>query len=402
MEKARNAEAARLLAGWGHLLQAGVDEGEGLAVLGEQAQDPGLQALLRAAAPDPRRLAAALEAHGEALDSWVVVLLGVAPRSGPHLLAAAALLEREGGWTRALLWARLALLRQAGAAPGEAFGALAREARDHGKANLAEALYAAAKRARTGSTFLEALRPSAAQLAPTEKLVVLAAREATLAGSLAALEGLAASGAGEVAPAAAVPSGDSGRQPREKSPAPGLVDRAAAGAAPLKRGLERVLSGIEEALGIGGPDAEKTARARELLAGRAQRTDAPPAAAPPPAKPAPQATPAPAEDEAEPEPRRKTIGMDSGPVPKVGYTASESVSADRPPRPLTREEWVLGLDAARSQLAVLELQPGDAPLARALERELERLRVTVPNADRRLLEQLDDLALRLMTWRQRQ
>jgi hypothetical protein len=403
----RNAEAARLLAGWGHLLQAGVDEGEGLAVLGEQAQDPGLQALLRAAAPDPRRLPAALEAHGEALDSWVVVLLGVAPRSGPHLLAAAALLEREGGWTRALLWARLALLRQAGAPPGEAFGALAREARDHGKANLAEALYAAAKRARTGSTFLEALRPSAAQLAPTEKLVVLAAREATLAGALAALEGLAASGAGEVAPAAAAPSGDSGRQPRERAPAPGLVDRAAAGAAPLKRGLERVLSGIEEALGIGGPDAEKTARARELLAGRAQRTDAPAVT------PAPRATPAPAgpltpetraepAPEAEPEPRRKTIGMTSGPVPKVGYTAAESVSVDRPPRPLTREEWVLALDAARGQLAVLELQPGDAPLARSLERELERLRVTVPTGDRRLLEQLDDLVLRLMTWRQRQ
>jgi hypothetical protein len=270
---ARNAEAARLLAGWGHLLQAGVDEGEGLAVLGEQAQDAGLQALCRAAAPDPRRLPAALEAHGEALDSWVVALLGVAPRSGAHLLAAAALLERE--WSRAALWARLALLRQAGAPPGEAFGALAREARDHGKANLAEALYAAAKRARTGSTFLEALRPSAAQLAPAEKLVVLAAREATLAPTLVALEGLAASGAGEVGPSSAAPSSDPGRQPREKAPAPGLVDRAAAGAAPLKRGLERVLSGIEEALGIGGPDAEKTARARELLAGRAQRADGP-------------------------------------------------------------------------------------------------------------------------------
>lgn len=404
----RNAEAARLLAGWGHLLQAGVDEGEALAVLGEQAQDAGLQALLRAAAPDPRRLPAALEAHGDALDSWVVVLLGVAPRAGAHLLSAAALLERE--WSRATLWARLALLRQAGAPPGEAFGALAREARDHGKSNLAEALYAAAKRARTGSTFLEALRPSAAQLAPAEKLVVLAAREATLAASLAALEGLAASGSGEAAPSTAAPSGDSGRHPRERAPAPGLVDRAAAGAAPLKRGLERVLSGIEEALGIGGPDAEKTARARELLAGRALRADGP--------APAPKAAPAPApepmseakseakpEAPAEPEPRRKTIGMDSAAIPIVGYTAADSVSADRPPappRPLTREEWVLALDAARGQLAVLELQPGDAPLARSLERELERLRATVPNGDRRLLEQLDDLALRLMTWRQRQ
>lgn len=399
----RNAEAARLLAGWGHLLQAGVDEGEALAVLGEQAQDAGLQALCRAAAPDPRRLPAALEAHGDALDSWVVVLLGVAPRSGAHLLAAAALLARE--WSRALLWARLGLLRQAGAPPGEAFGALAREARDHGKANLAEALYAAAKRARTGSTFLEALRPSAAQLAPAEKLVVLAAREATLAASLAALEGLAASGAGEAPPQAAAPSGESGRQPREKGPAPGLVDRAAAGAAPLKRGLERVLSGIEEALGIGGPDAEKTARARELLAGRAQRPDAPPPETRPRAAPAASPPEARPEAEAEPEPRRKTIGMDSAAIPIVGYTASESVSADRPPappRPLTREEWVLALDAARGQLAVLELQPGDAPLARALERELERLRATVPNGDRRLLEQLDDLALRLMSWRQRQ
>lgn len=399
---ARLLAHARFVGAWGHLLAAGVAEPAALAALAEDTDDPDLRELARAAAGSTGPTTA-LDAHGGCLDAWLGALLAGARR--PELLVAAgALLEREARGDdppRAALWQKLSLLARAGAPLGDALSALAREARQRGQGPLAEGLYGAARRARGGGSLLEALR-EVQGLTPLERAAVEAARGDDPAPLLATLEAL---GRLPAAPRAATGA------TAPTSPLANLAQAASAGAAPLRRGIERVLSGIEEALGIGPPpDASGHARlAREAVQAREAARVEP--AARPTDEPAAVAAPPPAAAVAAPAPgAKKTIGMDSGPVPVPGFEAGQAAAGGAakadggaPRDPV--EGWARSLERARSKMAVAELVPDDEgpALVREVEAELRRLRDTLPGGERsrRLATQLDDLELRLLAWREK-
>ncbi|MBX3472457.1 MAG: hypothetical protein KF878_36865, partial [Planctomycetes bacterium] len=193
-----------------------------------------------------------------------------------------------------------------------------------------------------------------------------------------------------------------------------LAQAATAGAAPLRRGIERVLSGIEEALGIGPPpESPGAALAREAVQARAARAEAPAAESrsAPESRQAPEARSSAAPVDAAG--KKKTIGMDSGPVPLPGFDpgkgpADDAARVDARVAAATAasvEAWARALERARSKLVAAELTPRDEGpgLVREVEAELPRLRASVPGGDRsrRLVTQLDDLELRLLAWRER-
>ncbi|MCO5171831.1 MAG: hypothetical protein M9894_36490 [Planctomycetes bacterium] len=392
---ARLGAHARFVGAWGHLCGAGVAEPVALAALAEATVEPALRELALASARASGGLGPALDAHGGCLDGWLVALLAGARRSPEHLVAAAGLLEREaaGAPPRALLWARLRLVAAAHGPLGDALSSLARAARDAEQAALAEGLLAAAKRARGGAGLIDALR-GAAGLGPLERAALEGAREDDVDARLRALEALAL-----------LPRDDADAPAAGASSLSNLAQAATAGAAPLRRGLERVLSGIEEALGIGPPDPAPAAQlAREAVQARAAaRQESPPS--PPAAAAAP------------PEPgggKKKTIGMDSGPVPQPGFDPEKRAAGDgarvdarvaaataAPADPV--EAWTRALERARSKLVAAELTPtAEGPgLAREVEAELARLRAAIPGGSRRLTTQLDDLELRLLAWKER-
>lgn len=309
----RPADEARLLGTWGILLLAGVPEPEALEHLAQEPCPEALQGLARASAAALRAgrgLEAVLDEQGGDLTSWVGVLLAAAPRRGELLCAAADQLlnEVEHGRRREQHWERLALLLRAGAPPGEALGAVARAAREREERALAEALGAAARAARQGGSWTQAL--SAGGLEPAERLILVRPGP----DRLVVLDRLAALAALQ-------------RRATASSPAEALhriAEAAQAGAAPLRRGLERVLSGLEDAFGRSGAKDEGRDLARQTVSGRGERPAEPPA----PATPAPApATPAPS-PATPPAPvtgggKKKTIGGDSGPVP---------LDPDLPPR----------------------------------------------------------------------
>ncbi len=422
----RGSRAARLLAharflgAWGHLLAAGASEATALGALDDDATDPDLRELARAVAgAGAQGTGAALDAHGGCLDAWVTALLA-GPRRPEHLIAAGALLEREARGDdppRAALWRKLALLAAAQAALGDALSTLAREARDREQGALAEGLYGAARRARGGAGLLESLR-GLTGLTGLERAALEAAQGgAEPAPLLATLEALARLPGSEAPP----PVGAAAAPPTTGSSLTNLAQAATAGAAPLRRGIERVLSGIEEALGIGPPPAPDTAAAtpaqlaREAMQARAARASASERLAPAPAAPpvatataAIGAADAPAAPAAG---KKKTIGMDSGPVPLPGYDAGKGLVGEaarldvgRPPADPV-EAWTRSLERVRSKLTVAELTPGEEGpgLVREAEAELRRLRETLPGGERsrRLAAQLDDLELRLLAWREK-
>lgn len=404
---ARLRAQARFLGAWGHLGACGVADGPALAALAEETTDADLRELALAAA---RGVGPALDAHGGCLEAWLAPVVGGERRAAEHLVAAGDLLEREarGAPARALLWARLRLVAAAGGALGDALSALARAARDAEAGALAEGLYAAAKRARGGEGLVAALR-GAAGLTPLERAALEGARDDEVDARLRALEALAS-----------LPALEAG------APAPGaahslsnLAQAATAGAAPLRRGIERVLSGIEEALGIGPPaESPGAALAREAVQARAARAEAPAAEPRTASEPRPGAAPVDAAG------KKKTIGMDSGPVPLPGFEQGKGPAGDAA-RVDARvaaagdarvaaataaptdsvEAWTRALERARSKLVAAELTPRDEGpgLVREVEAELPRLRASVPGGDRsrRLTTQLDDLELRLLAWRER-
>jgi hypothetical protein len=406
---------ARFMGAWGHLLSHGVAEPAALAALAEDTTDGDLRDLARAGATAPAgKLGPVLDAHGGCLDAWLTAMLA-GPRRAKVLLFAAGVLEREAkGITppRAMVWSKLGVLVLAEAPLGDALSALAREARDHDQGPLAEGLYGAAKRARSGADLLESLRAASAQLGPLERAVLDGTRAdnggAVLVGALEALALLP-----PVAPEA--PAAASAAQP----PLGGLAQvaqAASAGAAPLRRGLERMLSGIEGALGIGPPpeSAGPAQLAREAVQARAARAESgrSPAPAAPASRAAPTETPDTADAPNAPDggapaqsSKKKTIGMDSGPVPIAGFSAGKAlvgeatqIDAGRSVDP--SEAFVQALGKVKSKLTVIEMQPDEHGLVAELERELARLRATAPAAQR-LVTQLDDLELRFIAWKER-
>lgn len=397
---------ARFMGAWGHLLSHGVAEPAALAALAEDTTDGDLRDLARAGAVAPAgKLGPVLDAHGGCLDAWLTAMLA-GPRRAKVLLFAAGVLEREAKGTtppRAMVWSKLGVLVLAEAPLGDALSALAREARDHDLGPLAEGLYGAAKRARGGADLLEALRAASAHLGPLERAVLDGTRAdnggAVLVGALEALALLP--------PAAEVPAtAAAGAQP----PLGGLAQvaqAASAGAAPLRRGLERMLSGIEGALGIGPPPESggPAQLAREAVQARAARAES--GRSPAPAAPAPPAAPAETPEEGAPaqSSKKKTIGMDSGPVPIAGFSAGKAlvgeatqIDAGRSVDP--SEAFVQALGKVKSKLTVIEMQPDERGLVAELERELARLRATAPAAQK-LVTQLDDLELRFIAWKER-
>lgn len=402
---ARLLAHARFMGAWGHLLSHGVAEPAALAALAEDTTDADLRELARAGSTAAEgKLGPVLDAHGGCLDAWLTAMLS-GPRRAKVLLFAAGVLEREArGSTpaRALVWSKLGVLVLAEAPLGDALSALAREARDHDLGPLAEGLYGAAKRARGGADLLEALRGASAHLGPLERAALEATRAesggAVLVGALEALALLpAASEAPVAAPGAPPPLGGLAQ----------VAQAASAGAAPLRRGLERMLSGIEGALGIGPPPETGGAAqlAREAVQARAARAESGRSPAPV-VQPAPAAT-APAADDGPPAPssKKKTIGMDSGPVPIAGFSAGKAlvgeatqIDAGRPVDP--SEAFVQALGKVKSKLTVIEMHPDERGLVTEIERELARLRAIAPPSGR-LVTQLDDLELRWMTWKER-
>lgn len=293
----RAGDEARFVGSWGLLLEAGLPEPELLEHLAGEPLPPPLGALAGACARALRAgpsLQAALDEHagepGTGLSSWLHALLAASPRRAEHLRAAAeqVLDEQEHGRRREQVWERLALLLRAGAPAGEALGAIARLAREREERALADALLAGARAARQGGDWVEAVR---AALEPTERLLL------TPADPVAGLSRLAAHTA--LLRRAAVTSPTEALQR--------IAEAAQAGAAPLRRGLGRVLSGLEDAFGRGGakPPEEGRDLAKKTVASRGAPEPTPPAsAAAPPATPA---TPPGAGG-------KKTIGEDSGPV----------------------------------------------------------------------------------------
>ena len=151
-------------------------------------------------------------------------------------------------------------------------------------------------------------------------------------------------------------------KPKSKSQAKPAADappltRLAESAAPLKRGFERMLSGIEGALGIGQP-ADNRERAAEAVA---KHKDPAPAATPR-AEPAPRVV---REPVAPPQPAsssgRKTIGGDSGPIQVNdvhggGVDASVDHEDLQVAASLQVDAWYDQLEDAAAKLTLLEVQ----------------------------------------------
>jgi hypothetical protein len=284
---------ARLLCAWGHLLAAGAEEAQILLALArELGEDP-----LAAACREGH---AAVVAH-ESLSFWVQVLLAT-PRQPELLVRAGELLaaEAERSWRRGWLWQKLKLLHEADASVGDGLGALAREARDHALTALAEGLYAAAKQGRKGADLRSALRAASGTLPPLEALALsrLDDEDARLSSVLETLAGI-----GDLP--------EAGPAPR---PLENLAQAASETAAPIKRGLERVLSGIEGALGIGGAQtSERASLVRQAVEARRRQEEGPPDAG------------AGEPEEQEAPPRDAPPGGDEGddPGPRLGKTIGD-------------------------------------------------------------------------------
>ena len=248
----RAGDEARFVGTWGLFLEAGLPEPELLEHLSGQAGHEALQSLAQACAAALRAgqpLGAVLDEQQRPLTSWLRVLLSASPRRSEHLRAAAEQIldEHEHGRRREQLWARLALLLRAGAPAGEALGAIGRAAREREERVLADALGAAARAARQGLDWVEVL---AAGLEPDERLL-LSRAAADPVGGVARLTELAALQ----------------RRAATTNPAEALqriAEAAQAGAAPLRRGLGRVLSGLEDALGRGPRPEEGRDLARKM------------------------------------------------------------------------------------------------------------------------------------------
>lgn len=347
-EQDRPGQEARFLAAWSSLLLAGAVEADVLDLLAGEAEAEDLRRLagecargLRAGLP----LAPIVNRRGEGLSFWLQVLLGGERRPAPLLAEAADLLLRAEPWRPAVVWTKLRLLHGVGAVVGEALGAVAREARDQERGALAEALYRSARAARSGAGWKEALQ--AGSFAPRIQLALLAiGDEGQVARALSALERLPegrAEPSGEPAPARPGISLES------------LAQRAQETAGPLRRGLERVISGLEDRLGIDRPGPRPEELARQAVEERAVRDEPAPAA---PEAAAPEAVPAspPAASGS-----RKTIGPDSGPV-RVGSAVADA------------ERWVLTFDEARAKLAIIEVQPAETAIAAEVKADLRVLR----------------------------
>lgn len=303
----RPGDEARFVGTWGLLLEAGLAEPLLLDHLAQEtATPPPLLELARACAAALRAglpLGPVLDEHGTELTSWVGVLLATSPRKPEHLRAAAEHLlgEDDDDVLRERTWALLGFLLRAGAPPGEALGALARSAREREARPLAEALGAAARAARQGGHWLEAL--AAAQgVEAAERLVLSHAGQ----DGPAAVERLAA--LASLQRRAALGGAAEALQR--------IATAAQAGAAPLKRGLEGVISRIEGALGRGGKEETKTELAKRTVSSRAEGSSRAEAA---PGMPAPVPPPAPVTEPKQPPAaarpgKKKTIGEDSGPV----------------------------------------------------------------------------------------
>ncbi|RMG07561.1 MAG: hypothetical protein D6731_23550, partial [Planctomycetota bacterium] len=245
-DPSRRHQEARLLTAWGSLLGLGVGTEVVFPALAEDLQDAELAAACRKGAE-------ALRASG-LLSSWVEALLG-APASS-HVLSLAGQLASEElrhGWRRSVVWKKLSLLHTAGAPLGDGLAALAREARDQALTALAEGLYAGARAARRGEDLRGALLACAAMLPPLEAAIArtLADEGARVAPVLDALAAL----------------GDVPEAPAPPRALEHLAQAASESAAPLRRGLDRLLSGLEGALGR-GPDSDRADAARRALAER--------------------------------------------------------------------------------------------------------------------------------------
>jgi hypothetical protein len=366
---------ARLLGAWGRLLGLGLPEPEVLGALEEELDAPlsSVAGACRVALASGSGLASALDVDG--LSLWAQVLLAAGPRDGAVLILAGdqRALEARGGWRRGWLWRKLALLRRAGASVGDGFGALAREARDHGQIALAEGFYAAARAARSGATFGEALR-SAGGLSPSEALAL--GCEAELGEVLAVLAGLGSVEA----------KSDDLRQAPARGGREGFVQVAAEHAAPLRRGLDRMLSGIEGALGIERGPSPRAELARRAVEARVRKDE--------------QLA------EVEPEPEAPGILVSEEPVKRPAARKTIGASSDSRSVDVRSledlEAWAAAMGEALAKQALLDAQPGEAATGRELGADLAALRADlvglVDTPSRRT--QLDDLELRFLAWKE--
>lgn len=255
----------------------GVPEAKLLAVLAIEVEDAELQRVARLgreALLTGQPLAQALERTGNALSFWVQVLLGCEPRPAEQLVAAGALIRREldAGLDGGSPWRRLRLLAAAGAGAGDALAAAARCARAAKRSGLGEALYSASRAARRGPTW--ARRSGGSGLTPLEALAVgrtaagVALEDALLAAAVVAEAAPPPTTAPEAEPAA----------PEEPTSAlEHLAQAASERAAPLRRGLEAMVSGLEEVLGRGAPTRPtRTWRGMPSLRAASRRPRRPP------------------------------------------------------------------------------------------------------------------------------
>jgi hypothetical protein len=296
---------ARLLLAWGHLESLGVPLEQTSRALADDLEPDPLAEVARAAGRGS--LASALQSAP--LSSWVRALLEGPERAqalvgaGEHL-AEEAQAPGRAGWT----WRKLSLLHTAQAAPAEALGALARSARDHGWITQAEALYAAARAAREGDDLRGALLAAAGSFPPLAEVALRRLEDPAIELSQVceALTGLDAVSLPEEEPSSAGGLGE-------------LAQAASERAAPLRRGLGRVLSDLESALGLQRGSSPHADLAREAVSSRGERAAAAPApdaqADPPePKQVGGEASADPDADPAHPGRAKKTIGGDSGPV----------------------------------------------------------------------------------------
>jgi hypothetical protein len=302
----RLLEEARFLGIWGHLLGVNVSEKEIFVALEEQ-----LSGDLREFAGSCAR---ALDQGSQLKDSlsdfaclsfWIEVLLAAESRDATVLQEASAqqALEAREPWRRGWLWRKLRLLRRLDAPMGDGFGALAREARDHGLVALAEGFYAGARALRNGEAFDGVLR-GLAGVSPTERLAL--SSEADEAAMLLSLEGVSAF--------------EEGASPSDtKTPLEEFAQAANEKAAPIKRGLDRFLAGIEDALGIDRAPSPRAELAREAVEARARR-DAPEE----PSQPDAPDAEAEADDTTDAKTKAtKTIGSDTTPVDISGLKGED-------------------------------------------------------------------------------
>jgi hypothetical protein len=340
----RLIQEAAFLGTWGHLVHAGVPEPQALDALATTGP-AALRPLAAAIASAPTKRAAALDEHGDPLSSWVRALLADLPTAeaerGSRLVETSGVLleEQRAGWTPGRLWRKAGLLR-GGRGLGDGLAALAREARDHEHSGLGEALYGAARRARQGADLTSALRECAEApgLDARFQLVFAALDAERLEEALAALEGLAAIPWSAESAASVPQAGD------EPDSLKRFTEAAKEGAAPIRRGLDRLLSGIEGALGIKTGETEeldRVALARQAVESRQTQGGGP---RPRPTRKASSAVPR--DGRPAPSSARKTIGSESGPVRHAPLDPAERLSL----------RWNQTFDLARAKLSLLDVQ----------------------------------------------